>query len=175
MNREIKMLEALVRDVPDFPKPGILFKDITPLIRDPEGLVTSVNLLAKRFENRGITAVAGMESRGFIFGPPVAERLGAGFVPIRKPGKLPHKTVSETYELEYGTDRLEMHCDAVGAEDKVLVIDDLLATGGTAGASVRLIRSSGAAIAGVGFVIELGFLNGRSKLEGLDVESLIVY
>lgn len=175
MSEPIEMLRGLIRDVPDFPKEGIIFKDITPLLGNKVGLRTSADLLAKPFAGRGITAVAGMESRGFIFAVPVAERLGTGFVPIRKPGKLPHDTIREEYELEYGTDCLEMHRDALGPGDKVLVVDDLLATGGTAEATVKLIRSVGAEVAGVAFVIELGFLNGRSRLNGVEVKSLIVY
>ena len=168
-------LRQLIRDIPDFPKEGIIFKDITPLLGDPEGLKTSGDLLAEPYRTAGITAVAGMESRGFIFGVPVAERLGVGFVPIRKPGKLPYETVREEYALEYGTDALEMHKDAVGPGDKVLVVDDLLATGGTAEATVRLIRGLGAEVISVAFVIELGFLEGRKKLADVDVSSLIVY
>ncbi len=175
MNNSINMLRELIRDVPDFPKPGIVFKDITPLLGSSKGLSTSLDLLCEPFKGRGITQVAGMESRGFIFAVPVAERLGAGFVPVRKPGKLPAETVSQEYALEYGTDKLEMHKDAVTSQDKVLVVDDLLATGGTAEATVQLISSLGAQIVGVAFVIELGFLNGRSRLKDLDITSLIVY
>ncbi len=175
MSDKIEMLRSLIRDIPDFPKPGILFKDITPLLKDPSGLKASLDLLSEPFKDKGITAVVGMESRGFIFGVPVAERLGVGFVPVRKPGKLPYDTVFEEYALEYGTDRLEMHTDAVAEGDNVLVVDDLLATGGTAAATVKLIRSTGAKVAGAAFVIELGFLEGRSKLGGLEVTSLITY
>ncbi len=175
MNTQIEMLRGLIRDIPDFPKEGIIFKDITPLLRDPQGLSVSVDLLAESYKGKGITAVAGMESRGFIFGVPVAERLGVGFVPIRKPGKLPAETVSEEYALEYGTDRLEMHKDAVDGDDNVLVVDDLLATGGTAAATVKMIQSTGAKVVGVAFVIELGFLEGRSKLGDFEIKSLIVY
>ena len=171
----IDALRGLIRDVPDFPKEGIVFKDITPLIGDPRGLVTALDLLAEPYREAGVTAVAGMESRGFIFGVAVAERLGVGFVPVRKPGKLPAETVAEEYELEYGTDRLEVHRDAAGQGDRVLIVDDLLATGGTAAATVRLIRSLGAAVVGAAFVIELGFLSGRDKLSGVDVHSLITY
>ncbi len=175
MTSPIETIKSLIRDVPDFPKPGILFKDITPLIGNPEGLSAVLNLLADPFRGRGVAAVAGMESRGFIFGVPTAERLGAGFVPIRKPGKLPYKTVSQSYELEYGTDKLEIHEDAVKAGDKVLIVDDLLATGGTAEAAVKLVRALGAEVVGVAFVIELGFLNGREKLAGLNVYSLLTF
>ena len=171
----LKRIREAIRDVPDFPKPGILFKDITTLIRDPQALGDALDLLAEPFAGQGITAVVGMESRGFIFGVPVAERLGVGFVPIRKPGKLPAATVREEYELEYGTDSLEMHRDALGRADRVLVVDDLLATGGTAEATVRMIRAVGAEVAGVAFVIELGFLDGRAKLEGVTLHSLVVF
>ncbi|MCP4602638.1 MAG: adenine phosphoribosyltransferase [Proteobacteria bacterium] len=175
MSDKIDMLRKCIRDIPDFPKEGIIFKDITPLLLDPAALAISMDLLAEPFAERDITAVAGIESRGFIFGVPVAERLNVGFVPVRKPGKLPAETVCEEYALEYGTDRLEMHKDALGKDDKVLVVDDLLATGGTAAATVRMIRSTGAIVVGVAFVIELEFLNGRSKLEDLETTSLITY
>jgi adenine phosphoribosyltransferase len=168
-------IKLLIRDVPDFPKEGILFKDITPLLADADGLKQTLDLLAAPYRDQGITAVAGMESRGFIFGVPVAERLGVGFVPIRKPGKLPAATVSETYALEYGTDSLEMHADALSASDKVLVVDDLLATGGTARAAVKLIRSVGATVVAAAFVIELAFLDGRKQLEDMPAHCLIAY
>jgi adenine phosphoribosyltransferase len=172
---KLKWIRDSIRDVPDFPKPGILFKDITTLIRDPRALVDALDLLTEPFAGRGITAVVGMESRGFIFGVPVAERLGVGFVPVRKPGKLPAETVREEYELEYGTDSLEMHKDAVGPGDRVLVVDDLLATGGTAEATVRMIRGVGAEVAGAAFVIELGFLEGRKKLSDVKLHSLVLF
>lgn len=175
MEEKKQLIASFIRDIPDFPKPGIVFKDITPLLKDPTALGLCVELLAHRFEGKGVTVVAGMESRGFIFGVPVAQKLGVGFVPIRKPGKLPAETVSVEYSLEYGTDRLEMHKDAVGKGDRVLIIDDLLATGGTAQATARLIRSTGAEVAGAGFVVELGFLSGRALLPDLDVCSLIEY
>ena len=171
----VQVLRDTIRDVPDFPKPGILFKDITPLIGDPAGLRAALDLLAAPFADQGVTAVAGMESRGFIFGVPVAERLGVGFVPVRKPGKLPAETVREEYELEYGTDSLEMHRDALTGADRVLVVDDLLATGGTAAATLRMIRGAGAAVVGVAFVIELAFLHGRERITDTQVESLVVY
>jgi len=170
---EIERIGALIRDVPDFPKPGILFKDITPLVGDADGLRLAVDLLARPFADAGITAVAGMESRGFIFGVPVAMRLGVGFVPVRKPGKLPARTVSQEYALEYGTDRLEMHRDALGDGDRVLVVDDLLATGGTAAATIRMIEAVGARVAAACFVIELDFLAGRGRLAGNEVHSLL--
>ena len=175
MSDKIQSIRNLIREIPDFPKEGILFYDITPILGNAKALATSSDLLAEPYKDRGITQVVGMESRGFIFAVPVAERLGAGFVPVRKPGKLPAQTLSEEYALEYGTDRLEMHRDALGGDDKVLVVDDLLATGGTAEATVRMVQSTGAQVVGVAFVIELGFLPGRSKLEGLDITSLIVY
>jgi adenine phosphoribosyltransferase len=175
MCNRLKRLKKLIRDVPDFPKKGIVFKDITPLIGDPEGLATAVDLLAEPFKDKGITAVCGMESRGFIFGVPVAERLGAGFVPVRKPGKLPHETLRQEYALEYGTDALEIHKDALSPRDRVVIVDDLLATGGTASATVDLVRATGAEVAGVAFVIELAFLRGREKLKALDIRSLVIY
>ena len=175
MCHKVKRLEKLIREIPDFPKPGIMFKDITPLIGDFEGLATSLDLLAEPFVDKGISAVCGMESRGFIFGVPVAERLGVGFVPIRKPGKLPAETIRQEYALEYGTDALEIHKDALTASDKVLIIDDLLATGGTARATVDLVRATGAEVAGAAFVIELAFLGGRGKLEQVNIHSLIIY
>ena len=168
-------IKSLIRDVPDFPKPGIIFKDITPLLQNAAGLKATLDALAKPFEGKGITAVAGMESRGFIFGVSVAERLGVGFVPVRKPGKLPSATVSEEFTLEYGTDTLEIHQDALGKGDKVLIIDDLLATGGTAKATISLVRKLGAEVVGIGFVIELVFLEGRATLGGVPVHSLISY
>ena len=170
---QIEKLKNLIRDIPDFPKEGIMFKDITPLIGDKEGLTTSLDLLSRPFADANITAVCGMESRGFIFGVPVAERLGVGFVPVRKPGKLPAETLSQEYELEYGTDSLEIHKDALGAGDRVLVIDDLLATGGTAEATVKLLRATGAEVTALAFVIELAFLGGRQKLADLSIHSLI--
>jgi len=168
-------LRAFVRDVPDFPKPGILFKDITPLLRSSEALDRSVRLLAEPFEKKGITAVAAIESRGFIFGSCVASILGAGFVPIRKPGKLPWTTRRHEYVLEYGNDALEIHDDALTTDDKVIVVDDVLATGGTAAAASALVRGFGAELIAVATVIELEFLNGRRKLDGIPVFSLLRY
>src|SRR5207249_5872593 len=155
-----------IRDVPDFPKPGIVFKDITPLLRSPEALEASVQGLAEPYRDQRISNVVAIESRGFIFGSCVARILGAGFVPIRKPGKLPWTTRRNEYVLEYGTNALEIHDDALTSEDRVLLIDDVLATGGTAAAASCLIRESGAELLGVAMVIELLFLNGRSKLNG---------
>jgi adenine phosphoribosyltransferase len=158
-------LERLIRDVPDFPEPGIVFKDITPLLGDAAGLQAALASMANGSHGDGITKVAGIESRGFILAPSVADRIGAGFVPIRKPGKLPWKTVRREYELEYGTDAMEMHADAVTSADRVLVVDDVLATGGTAAAAVDLVRSVGATVVGVVVLLELTFLAGRERLD----------
>lgn len=166
-------LESLIRDVPDFPKPGILFKDITPLLADPAGFSEACDRLAEPFKDKGITKVVGIESRGFIFGAPVAERLGAGLVPIRKPGKLPAERVNQSYELEYGTDTIEIHADAVSPGEKVLLVDDLLATGGTMAAAAELVTKIGGQIVGIAFVIELCFLSGRDKLPGQNIHTLI--
>jgi len=168
-------LKTYVRDVPDFPKPGIIFKDITPLLKAPEALNETCEQLAAPYKNDGITAVAGIESRGFIFGSVVARILGAGFIPIRKPGKLPWTKRRHEYVLEYGSDALEIHDDAVNANDRVLIIDDVLATGGTLGASIALVRDIGANVAGAATVIELTFLDGRKKLDGVRFNSLIEY
>lgn len=168
-------LRPFIRDVPDFPKPGIVFKDITPLLRSHEALDYISHALAEPFKDAGVTAVAAIESRGFIFGSGVARVLGAGFVPIRKPGKLPWKTRRGEYTLEYGSGVLEIHDDALTADDRVLIIDDLLATGGTAACSITLARESGATVVAAGFVIELGFLGGRAKMDGTPVYSLIEY
>jgi len=168
-------LRPFIRDVPDFPKPGIVFKDITPLLRSHEALDYISHALAEPFKDAGVTAVAAIESRGFIFGSGVARVLGAGFVPIRKPGKLPRKTRRSEYTLEYGSGVLEIHDDALTADDRVLIIDDLLATGGTAACSITLARESGATVVAAGFVIELGFLGGRAKMDGTPVYSLIEY
>lgn len=168
-------LEARIRDVPDFPKPGIVFKDITPLFRSPEALEYAASELAAAFSDAGVTVVAGIESRGFIIGPLVARELAVGFVPMRKPGKLPWKTLRKTYTLEYGEDAIEVHRDAAGPGDRVLIVDDLLATGGTMAAAVELVRELGAEPAGCAFIVELAFLNGRRKLPGLKVLSLVQY
>ncbi len=168
-------LEALIRSIPDFPKPGIVFRDITTLLKDPEGLADSINLIANHFAGKKIDLVVGVESRGFIFGAAIAMKLGAGFVPIRKPGKLPAETVSQTYELEYGTDTIEIHKDAIQPGQRVLMVDDLLATGGTMAAACQLVESLGGHIEGVAFVIELSFLNGREKLGDYEVLSLVDY
>jgi adenine phosphoribosyltransferase len=158
-------LERLIRDVPDFPEAGIVFKDITPLLGDAAGLQRALALMAESAEPEGITKVAGIESRGFILAPSVADRLNAGFVPIRKPGKLPWRTIRREYDLEYGSDVVEMHADGVGPEDRVLIVDDVLATGGTAAAAVDLVRSAGAEVVGVVVLLELEFLSGRERLD----------
>ena len=168
-------LRRIIRDVPDFPKPGILFKDITPLLGDPELLRETVEAMAEPFRKDGISQVLGIESRGFIFGPPLAVALGAGFVPARKPGKLPSETVSAEYILEYGVDALEMHADALADGARVLIHDDLLATGGTAAALAELVEGVGGNVAGFAFLVELEFLEGRRRLDGYDVHALISY
>jgi adenine phosphoribosyltransferase len=166
-------LEPFIRDIPDFPKKGIIFKDITPLLASPEGLKEAIAQLAAPYRDKGIDVVVGMESRGFIFGPAVACALGAGFVPTRKPGKLPAETIDETYDLEYGTDTLEIHADGILPGQKVLMVDDLIATGGTMAAACKLVRRLGGEIVGAAFLIELSFLHGRDKLEDVEVMSLI--
>jgi adenine phosphoribosyltransferase len=172
---DVSRLKDLIRDIPDFPKPGVVFKDITPLLADPEGFFLVIETLAAHYDGQHITKVVGVEARGFIIAAPVAHRLGAGFVPVRKVGKLPWEVEAEAYELEYGTGLLELHSDAVDIDEQVLIIDDVLATGGTAAATVRLIERLGAKVAGLGFVIELGFLNGRRQLPGRDILSLLHY
>jgi len=169
------LLRSLIRDVPDFPKPGIMFKDITPLLRDPKGLDASVMLLADPFLDQGVTRVAGIESRGFIFGSCVARILGAGFVPIRKPGKLPWTKRSHEYELEYGKDKIEIHDDALSPDDRVLIIDDVLATGGTLAAAITLVREFDAHLVGAATVIELSFLDGRRKIGDTVFHSVLSY
>ena len=168
-------LRTFIRDVPDFPKPGILFKDITPLLRSKDALRQTIDGLASRYSSARVTQVAGIESRGFIFGSAVARALNVGFIPIRKPGKLPWTTRRNEYKLEYGSDSLEIHDDAAAPEDRVLIVDDVLATGGTAAAAVALVRGFGATLVGVATVIELTFLDPRKKLEGVDVHTLIQY
>ncbi|MFG0327113.1 MAG: adenine phosphoribosyltransferase [Phycisphaerales bacterium JB037] len=159
-------LRSLIRDVPDFPKPGVMFKDFTPLIADPGGLALAVELMANPFRGTNIDLVVGAESRGFIFGVAIAQALSAGFVPIRKPGKLPRSVHGVDYALEYGSDRLEIHSDAIGPGQRVLIVDDLLATGGTMHASCELVSRCGSQIAGISVLIELEFLKGRDKLGG---------
>ncbi len=168
-------LKDFIRDVPDFPKPGIIFTDITPLLRSPQALDYVSHALAEPFREAGVTSVVAIESRGFIFGTGVARVLGAGLVPVRKPGKLPWKTRTFEYTLEYGSGALEIHDDALNADDRALIIDDVLATGGTAAAAACLVRDLGATIVGIGMVIELSFLKGREKLDGTMVHSLLKY
>ena len=169
------LLKSLIREVPDFPKKGILFYDITTLLKDKRGLAMLIDALAQRYIGEKIDLVLGMEARGFIFGPALAYRLNAGFVPVRKPGKLPAATTKYDYALEYGTNTLEIHKDAVSKGQRILIVDDLLATGGTAEATAKLAASLGAEIVGLSFVVELDFLNGREKLKPYDVFSLLHY
>jgi adenine phosphoribosyltransferase len=168
-------LAALIRDVPDFPKPGIVFKDITPVLADAPALRSAIAHMALPFVDDGIDVVLGIESRGFMFGAPIALELGAGFVPVRKPNKLPRAVERVEYALEYGTDALEMHADALRPGARVLIVDDVLATGGTAAAAAQLVRNTGAELVGAAFFIELKFLAGQAKLGGLRTSSLIVY
>ncbi|MGD8375784.1 MAG: adenine phosphoribosyltransferase [Acidobacteriota bacterium] len=168
-------LATYIRDVPDFPKPGILFKDITPLLGDPGALREAADRMAAPWRDAGVRRVAGLEARGFILGPLVAERLGVGFVPIRKAGKLPAATLAQEYSLEYGVDRIEMHADAVTGGERVGIVDDLLATGGTAAAAVSLVRKAGGVVAGLSFLVELTFLKGRERLDGIPIEAQIRY
>lgn len=164
-----------IRDIPDFPKKGIVFKDITPLLRDSGAFAATIEALKSHHAGDDIHAIAAVESRGFIFGSALALSLGVGFIPIRKPGKLPHETLSETYSLEYGTDTIEIHRDAVSQGDRVLIVDDLLATGGTAKAAIKLITRIGGHVVGASFVVELLFLSGRARLDGIPTFSLIQY
>jgi adenine phosphoribosyltransferase len=168
-------LKTRIRHVPDFPKAGILFYDVTTLLRDPEGFKLAIDAMSEPYRNQGISLVVGIESRGFILGAAVADRIGAGFVPVRKVGKLPHTTVRVSYELEYGTDSLEVHSDAVEKGQRVLIVDDLLATGGTARAAVDLVRKLGGEVHGVAVLIELAELNGRAKLAGERVRAVLTY
>jgi len=169
------LLKAKIRHVPDFPKPGILFYDITTLLRDREGFKQVVEVLAHPYKNKPIDVVVGIESRGFILGGAVADRLGAGFSPVRKPGRLPSRTVRESYELEYGTDALEIHDDAVQRGERVLIVDDVIATGGTAKATAALVRQLRGDVVGLAFLIELLALDGRAKLAGEDVYTVLQY
>jgi adenine phosphoribosyltransferase len=170
-------LKALIRDIPDFPKPGILFRDITTLLSDPQGLRYTIDLLAQKCQEQGLTIdyVVGMESRGFIFGTPLAYKIGAGFIPVRKPGKLPSAVHSVEYQLEYGTDCLEIHQDALKSGDRVLIVDDLIATGGTARATAHLLQEVGCDLVGFGFIIELRDLDGRKHLPDVPIISLVEY
>ncbi len=166
---------AVIRDVPDFPKPGILFKDITPVLADPALMRAITGYFSERLSNERVDVVVGMESRGFLFGVPLALELGVPFAPARKPGKLPYDSIGVDYDLEYGTSRLEMHVDALESGQRVVVIDDLLATGGTAAATCKLVQELGGEVVACAFVIELGFLQGRSRLKNTKFESLLVY
>ena len=171
----MQALKDRIRHVPDFPKPGILFYDVTTLLRDPTGFRLAIDALSQPYYGQGISLVVGIESRGFILGSAVADRLGAGFIPVRKVGKLPHTTIRVSYSLEYGSDSLEMHSDAIEKGQTVLIVDDLLATGGTARATVDLVRQGGGQVHGVAFLIELVDLNGRAKLEGENVRAVLQY
>jgi adenine phosphoribosyltransferase len=174
-NESYAAIRQLIRDIPDYPKPGIVFKDITPLLASPAAFRAATDAMAAPFAESGITHVVAIESRGFILGGPVAQWLGTGFVPVRKPGKLPSKTRRESYELEYGTDALEIHADACGEQARVLIVDDVLATGGTADATRRLVESLPATVVGFSFLISLSFLPGRDRLAGRTVHSVITY
>jgi adenine phosphoribosyltransferase len=171
----MQALKDRIRHVPDFPKAGILFYDVTTLLRDPQGFRLAIDTLAEPYYGKGISLVVGIESRGFILGAAVADRIGAGFIPVRKVGKLPHTTIRVSYSLEYGTDSLEMHSDAIDKGQNVLIVDDLLATGGTARATVDLVRQLGGHVHGVAFLIELVALNGRARLEGENVRAVLQY
>jgi adenine phosphoribosyltransferase len=175
LRSDVQEIYEAIRDVPDFPKPGIIFKDITPLLLDPARFRRAVELMAAPFRASGVRRVVSIESRGFLLGAPIALLLEAGLVPIRKPGKLPAARGRVEYALEYGTDALEMHRDAVGDGDRVLIVDDVLATGGTAEAAAKLVRAHGAAVAGFTFLIELDFLKGRARLRNERVEALLHY
>jgi adenine phosphoribosyltransferase len=168
-------LKAKIRHVPDFPKAGILFFDVTTLLRDRDGFRLTIDAMSNPYQQRGIDAVVGIESRGFILGAAVADRIGAGFIPVRKLGKLPAATVRASYDLEYGSDSLEMHRDAIQADQRILIVDDLLATGGTAKATVDLVKQLGGKVEGLAFLIELAELNGRAKLQGDEVMAVLKY
>ena len=168
-------LKALIREIPDFPQPGILFRDITPLLRDPKAFKYVIDQLAERFRDDQLDAIAAVESRGFLFGAPLAHQMGLPLVPVRKPGKLPAKTYTTEFTLEYGNSTLELHSDGINAGEKVLVLDDLLATGGTLAATARLVEMAGGVVGSIGVIIELTQLNGRRLLAGYDVYSLVTY
>ena len=172
---QIEQIEALIRDVPDFPEPGIVFKDITPVLADPIAFSTIIELIVVHFGRGNVDKVVGIEARGFILGAPVAYHFGAGIIPVRKKGKLPHETLEESYALEYGTASLEIHKDAVQPGERVLVVDDVLATGGTAKAAASLVERVGGKVCGIATLIELEFLRGRDKLQGYDLFTLIQY
>jgi adenine phosphoribosyltransferase len=168
-------LKDLIRDVPDFPQPGVVFKDLTPLLADPGAFAVVLDTLVEPFVGRHVDKVVGIEARGFIFAAPIAHRLSAGLIPVRKPGKLPWRIEAAEYALEYGTDRLEIHADGLAAGERVLIVDDVLATGGTAAATAGLVELLGGIVIGLAFVIELAFLGGRRKLEGRELHSLLTY
>lgn len=171
----MSQLETLIRDIPDFPEKGVVFKDITPVLGDAEAFGSLIDEMAEPFKDQGITKVAGIEARGFTLATPVADRIGAGFIPLRKPGKLPYETVKEEYELEYGMDSLEVHVDAVLEGEKVLLVDDVIATGGTARAAIQLLRNVGADVVGLSVFIELAFLGGVSKIDDVPLHALLSY
>lgn len=171
----MEKLKKYIREVPDFPKPGILFYDISTLLKDPKALRMTVDSFVWLFSEQDVDKVVGIESRGFMFAPIVAYNLNAGFVPVRKPGKLPGRTVLQSYDLEYGSDQIEMHEDGIEAGERVLIVDDLLATGGTAAATAQLVNSQGGQVVGFGFIVELLFLNGRDRLNKYPLEALITY
>jgi len=166
-------IKTTIRDIPDFPKEGIIFKDITTLLKDPEAFREAINMMVDYYKDYDIDYIVGIEARGFIIGAPMAMAMGKGFIPIRKPGKLPGKTISMSYDLEYGSNEIEIHSDAIDEGDKILIIDDLLATGGTVAAAVKLIKELGGELQGIGFLLELPFLNGRDKLKGENVFALL--
>lgn len=167
--QQLQLIKDSIKTIPDYPKPGILFRDVTSLLEDPKAYAESIKLLADRYRDAGVTKVVGTEARGFLFGAPVALVLGVGFVPVRKPGKLPRETISETYDLEYGTDNLEIHVDAIQPGEKILVIDDLLATGGTIEATAKLIRRLGGEVTDAAFIINLPELGGEKRLNSLNI------
>ncbi|HUG32271.1 MAG TPA: adenine phosphoribosyltransferase [Acidimicrobiia bacterium] len=171
----MSQLERLIRDIPDFPEKGVVFKDITPVLGDAKAFGTLIDQMSAPFLDRGITKVAGIEARGFTLATPVADRIGAGFIPLRKPGKLPYETVKEEYELEYGIDALEVHIDAVLEDEKVLLVDDVIATGGTAQAAIQLLRHVGADVVGLSVFIELAFLSGAEKIDSVPLHALLSY
>jgi adenine phosphoribosyltransferase len=173
--QKLALIRSTIREVPDHPRPGILFYDITPVLSTPAAFGACIDVLCERFRDSRLDRIVGMESRGFLFGCPMADRLGVGFVPVRKPGKLPCEVESVSYELEYGTDTLEIHTDAIEQGQRVLVVDDLLATGGTASAAVDLVRRLGGEVVSCAFVVELAFLAGRKRIQGEDIFSLVSY
>jgi adenine phosphoribosyltransferase len=171
----VEQLASLIRDIPDYPEPGVVFKDITPVLGDAKAFATLLDALAEPFRDAGVTKVAGIEARGFTLATPVADRLGAGFIPVRKPGKLPYETIREEYTLEYGSDALEIHTDAAHRGERILLVDDVIATGGTAAAAIRLLRKIGAEVVGISVFIELAFLEGADMLDGVPLHALITY